>query len=38
MDIKQLLLIKKDDIVICDDPDMFLFNITSGEIHGFPLY
>jgi len=25
---------EKEDISMCDDPDMFLFNITSGEIHG----
>lgn len=25
---------EKEDIAMTDDPDMFLFNITSGEIHG----
>jgi hypothetical protein len=25
---------EKEDIGMCDDPDMFFFNITKGEIHG----
>jgi len=25
---------EKEDIGMTDDPDMFLFNVTSGEIHG----
>lgn len=25
---------EKEDIEMTDDPDMFLFNVTSGEVHG----